>query len=185
MSQSPHALIQRCLSGDESAIRELVESYQELVYRLCYRILGQREDAEDAAQETLLRAIRGLATFDTARSFEPWLLTIAANRCRTALALRVRRREGVELREAFADPAADILPARQMEEEINFVLGRLRPEYRMALVLFHEQQRSYLEIAEILGRPVGTIKTWVHRARQELLEQLRSRGICEELSCEL
>lgn len=185
MSESLQSLVERCRSGNEQAIRQLVERYQDLVYRLCYRILGQREDAEDAAQETLLRAIRSLASFDTSRSFEPWLLTIATNRCRTALALRGRRREGGELHEVHADPAADILSARHLEEEIQFVLGRMRPEYRMALVLFHEQERSYLEIAEILERPVGTIKTWVHRARQELLEQLRSRGICEELSCEL
>lgn len=185
MTASLEDLIRRCLSGDEAAIRQLVERYQNIVYRVCYRMMGQREDAEDVAQETLLRAIRSLATYDQTRAFEPWLLTIAGNRCRTALAARGRRREGSELHEAFADPAGDVLSARQLEEEVAWVLKGMRTEYRTALVLFHQQERSYLEMAEILGRPVGTIKTWVHRARQELLQQLRSRGILQESSCEL
>jgi RNA polymerase sigma-70 factor, ECF subfamily len=178
-------LVAQCLQGDEAAKRELVERYQNLVFRLCYRMLGQRQDAEDVAQETFLRALRGLAQFDLGRAFEPWLLTIAANRCRTALAARGRRRQVVELHETLADPAADILSARQLEEELHLALGRMRTEYRMALVLFHDEERSYAEMAEILDRPVGTIKTWVHRARQELLHHLRSRGIWQESACEL
>jgi RNA polymerase sigma-70 factor, ECF subfamily len=166
-------------------MRMLVERYQHVVFRLCYRMLGQRQDAEDVAQETFLRAFRSLGQFDPQRAFEPWLLTIAANRCRTVLAARGKRRYARELPEMLADPSGDVLAARQMEEELTFALGRMREEYRLALVLFHEQERSYAEMSEILDRPVGTIKTWVHRARQELLAHLRSRGIWQESACEL
>jgi RNA polymerase sigma-70 factor (ECF subfamily) len=185
LTDSHDQLIRRCLSGEETAIRELVERYQSLVFAVCFRMMGQREDAEDAAQETLIRAVRSLATYDRTRAFEPWLLTIAANRCRTALGVRGRRREGSELHDGFADPSGDVLSARHLEEEVACALETMRAEYRTALVLFHEQERSYLEMSEILGRPVGTIKTWVHRARQELLQHLRSRGILQESTCGL
>jgi len=148
-------------------------------------MLGQREDAEDAAQETLLRALRSLASYDPNRAFEPWLMTIAANRCRTAISNRVRRRQYSELPEAIPDPTPNEMDARQLEEEVDLALERLRSDHRSAFVLFHERQLSYAEIAEILDRPVGTIKTWVHRARRELIAFLRAREVVQESYCEL
>jgi RNA polymerase sigma-70 factor (ECF subfamily) len=168
-------LIRDCLDGDEPAIRELVERFQGIVFGLCYRMLGQRQDAEDAAQETFLRAIRGLANFDCRRHFEPWLLAIAANRCRTAMAARARRPSATELCDAVADRSHQETKARHLAEELQVALQRLRPEHRQAFVLFHEFGKSYAEIAETMHCPVGTVKTWVHRGRQELIGQLRTR----------
>jgi RNA polymerase sigma-70 factor (ECF subfamily) len=170
-------LIRRCRNNDQSAIRELVERFQGLVFGLCYRMLGQRQDAEDAAQESFVRAIRSLDGFDAARQFEPWLLAIAANRCRTALAARARRPSSTDMCETVLDRVADDRAAKHLHEELHLALQQLRPEHREAFVLFHEFEKSYLEIAEAMQCPVGTVKTWVHRARQELIAQLRSREV--------
>jgi RNA polymerase sigma-70 factor, ECF subfamily len=172
-------IVRNCLAGKESAIRELVQQYQGMVFGLCYRMMGQREDAEDAAQETFVRAIRALRNFDTDRPFEPWLLAIAANRCRTAMAARSRRPCPTELCDAVADPRPDPDAARTLSEELQLALQGLRAEHRQAFVMFHELGRSYVEIAESLDCPVGTVKTWVHRARQDLIVQLRSRHVLQ------
>src|SRR3954468_10312404 len=88
------ALVKRCLRGDQTAMLALVERFQGQVFGLCLRMLGQRQDAEDAAQETFVRVLRNLHRWDAERDFEPWLLAIAGNRCRTALSVRGRRSGG-------------------------------------------------------------------------------------------
>jgi RNA polymerase sigma-70 factor (ECF subfamily) len=167
-------LTARCLAGDECAMRELVERFRRPVFGLCLRMLGQREDAEDAAQETFRRALRYLASWDPATEFSPWLLAIAGNRCRTALGKRVRRGREEPLLEA-ADVSAPPSAANELREELDLALAELRDEYRQALLMFHQDQMSYEEIAAALGCPLGTVKTWVHRARQEMLQHLRGR----------
>jgi RNA polymerase sigma-70 factor (ECF subfamily) len=172
--------VKRCLAGDQRAMLLLVERFQGQVFGLCYRMLGQRQDAEDAAQETFLRVLRNLHRWDASRDFEPWLLAIAGNRCRTALASR-KRRPGLEsLADQIADGTPDPRGARQLAEEVHLALIEVRDDYRQAFLLFHEHELSYGEIAETMGVPLGTVKTWVHRARRELIERLRSRGVLEE-----
>lgn len=157
---------------------ELVERFRGQVFGLCYRMLGQRQDAEDAAQETFVRVLKNLHRWDSTRDFEPWLLAIAGNRCRTALALRMKR-SGVQplVEDSVAESGLDLQAARGLAEEVQLALGRLRHEYREAFVLFHEQERSYAEIAEIMQCPVGTVKTWIHRARLEMMQFLKGRGV--------
>jgi RNA polymerase sigma-70 factor (ECF subfamily) len=172
-------LVRQCLTGDQRAMLALVERFQGQVYGLCFRMLGQRQDAEDAAQETFVRVLKNLHRWDPDRAFQPWLLTIAGNRCRTALAAR-RRRPATELKEELiADPEPDHEAGRQLAEEMHLALAYLRPDYRQAFLLFHEHELSYGEIAETLAVPLGTIKTWVHRARRELIDKLRQRGAIE------
>ena len=84
-------LVNRALAGDQLAMRQIVERYKQQVFRLCYHMLGQREDAEDVSQEAFVRVLKSLPRWDQQRAFEPWLMTIAANRCRTQLAQRKRR----------------------------------------------------------------------------------------------
>src|SRR3954468_21863612 len=98
-------LIRRCLTGDQGACLALVERFQGQVFGLCYRMLGQRQDAEDAAQETFVRVLKNLHRWDQAREFQPWLLAIAGNRCRTALAARRRRPAAEATVEWIADDA--------------------------------------------------------------------------------
>lgn len=175
MTDELHNLLARCLGGEQAALGELVSRYRERVVAFCFRWLGQRQDAEDAAQETLLRACRYLPNWDRQREFEPWLLAIAGNRCRTALAARRRRPVPQPLPDVAVDAHRQDLAHAQLKEEVALAVGGLRAEYRRAFLLFHSEHLSYLEIAERLRVPVGTAKTWVHRARRELMVSLAER----------
>jgi RNA polymerase sigma-70 factor (ECF subfamily) len=160
----------------------LVNRYQGQVFGLCYRMLGQRQDAEDMSQETFVRALRSLRSWDSDREFLPWLLAIAGNRCRTYLAQRMRRPGTTPLVEHLPDRQPDMKPARHLAEELQRALSRLREEYRLAFMLFHYQELSYAEIGAALNCPLGTVKTWVHRARRELVEMLHKREAVGEVS---
>jgi RNA polymerase sigma-70 factor (ECF subfamily) len=175
-------LVESCVRGDQAAMRELVSRFQGQVFGLCYRMLGNRQDAEDAAQETFLRVLRNLSRWDPTRRFEPWLLAIAANRCRTALATRQRRPSLQPLLDHPASRPAEDADRNALAEEVAQGLERLRPEYREAFVLFHENELSYEEIAATISRPLGTVKTWIHRARRELIQYLVEREVVTE-SC--
>jgi len=145
-------------------------------------MLGQRQDAEDAAQETFVRVLKNLHRWDAERDFMPWLLAIAGNRCRTALASRKRRPVAESMVELIADDTPDRCGADQLAEEVHLALADLRPEYSQAFLLFHNQELSYAEIAQAMEVPLGTIKTWVHRARRALIDHLRRRGAIPEPS---
>lgn len=173
-------LVGQCLTGDQAAMLALVERFRGQVFGLCYRMLGQRQDAEDAAQETFVRVLKNLHRWDQARDFEPWLFAIAGNRCRTALSARKRRPTAEAVLDIIPDKEPDHRPAQQLAEEVQLALATLRDEYRQAFVLFHEQELSYADIAAAMEVPLGTIKTWVHRARRELIEYLRKRGAIPE-----
>jgi RNA polymerase sigma-70 factor (ECF subfamily) len=169
-------LVRRCLRGEDEAIRQLVDRFQAEVYGLCVRLLNHRHDAEDVSQEVFLRVFRSLRGWDPQRPLKPWIMGIAVNRCRTWLARRNRRPELVDyLQDTLAGPAPD--DSGELLQEIQAALGELRLEYRTAFVLFHEQGQPYEDIALVMDRPVGTIKTWLHRARLEILERLRRRGM--------
>jgi RNA polymerase sigma-70 factor (ECF subfamily) len=172
-------LVRHCLRNDPRAIRTLVEQFQDMVLGLCVRLLGHRHDAEDVTQEVFLRVFRSLRRWDAERPLKPWVLGIAVNRCRTVMGQRSRRPELVEyLQETvMASPADD---SGELTREIEAALAQLRPEYRLAFVLYHDQGQPYDAIAEVLGRPVGTIKTWLHRTRLELLDMLRRRGLVDD-----
>jgi RNA polymerase sigma-70 factor (ECF subfamily) len=173
-------LIRRCLTGDQGAMLALVERFRGQVFGLCYRMLGQRQDAEDVAQETFVRVLKNLHRWDAGRDFEPWLLAIAGNRCRTALSTRKRRPAAEILPEQVSDGLPDMQAAKNLAEEVTLALTGIRDDYRQAFVLFHEQELSYGEIAEAMNVPLGTVKTWVHRARRELIDQLQRRGVVVE-----
>ena len=178
LASEPRDLIDRCLAGEEAAMVDLVELYRDRVFRFCYRMLGQRQDAEDAAQETFVRMLRSLAAWDGRRDFEPWLLGIAGNRCRTLLAARKRRpATGLFAEEQLVDRTPDWHALSSLAEEVQLALLRLRPEHREAFVLFHENDLSYDQIAAAIQRPLGTVKTWIFQARQQLMAQLRRREV--------
>jgi RNA polymerase sigma-70 factor (ECF subfamily) len=176
VSADEAALVRRCLREEAEAIRTLVERFQSEVYGLCVRLLNHRHDAEDVTQEVFLRVFRSLRRWDASRPLKPWIMGIAVNRCRTWMAQRARRPEVVDyLQDTAPSPATD--DAAELLAEIQAAVVALRPEYRSVFVLFHEQGQPYEDIAAALGRPVGTIKTWLHRARLEVLERLRQRGM--------
>ena len=180
MSEEVRMLVNRCLEGEQPATVQLIQRFRSQVFGLCYRMLGHYQDAEDATQETFTRVLRHLSRWDQNRAFEPWLLTIAGNRCRTALARRLKRPVAQPLVETVQDDTPDQQRLNNLVEEINIALAGLRPEYRHAFELFHNDGCSYVEMSERLNCPVGTVKTWVHRARRELIDYLKKRQVIED-----
>jgi RNA polymerase sigma-70 factor (ECF subfamily) len=185
LNDSLHQLVDRCLAGEQVAMVQFVELFQGQVFGLCYRMLGHRQDAEDMAQESFIRALRSLSHWDRTRELVPWLLAIAGNRCRTLIAVRRRRPTASPLAEQLADESPDADSARHLGEEVQRALSNIRFEYRQAFVLFHEHEMSYQDIAAAMECPLGTIKTWVHRARREIIEQLRKREVLTEAPHEM
>jgi RNA polymerase sigma factor (sigma-70 family) len=177
-------LVRRCLRGDAASIQILVERFQSDVLGLCIRMLHHRQDAEDVTQEVFLRVFRSLRRWDKTRPLKPWIMTIAVNRCRTWMVQRARRPElAAYLHETAASPPTD--DAAELAREIQAALADLREDYRLVFTLFHEQGLPYEDIAETVDKPVGTVKTWLHRARLEVLERLRRRGMVSEVEHEL
>jgi RNA polymerase sigma-70 factor (ECF subfamily) len=178
--------------GAELAFRELVRRYQRPVFSLIYRMVRDRETAEDLAQETFIKVLNAIDTYRPEHKFSSWIFKIANN----AAIDHLRRREpdvlsldgapdavSVERQEATAlqvgdrgESPLDELEARELGSHIERAIARLRPEYRACILLRHVEGRAYEEIAAILDLPLGTVKTYIHRARAELrdiLEPLR------------
>ena len=181
MAEELPILVTRYLDGDQNSLAQLIDRFRGQVYGLCYRMLRQREDAEDATQETFFRVAKNLHRWDSTRAFEPWLLTIAGNRCRTLLSKRKRRPNVLTLEFPVEDEnSRERRAAVLLAEEIELALSGIRAEYRKAFELFHHQQLEYTAIAEELEVPLGTVKTWVHRARREIVLKLQNRGVVYE-----
>lgn len=182
MANEDRDLVERCLRGSPSAYREFVERFETTVFGLCLRNLGNRHDAEDASQEVFIRAFRGLPKWDPNRPLRPWLLAITVNRCRTYLG---KRRTMPVTTPNVEDPAVhdpDTVGAKELRDHLESAMATLRPEYRQVVHLFHEQSCSYEEMSQTIGKPIGTIKTWLHRARAEMLTFLRDKGLVPEVS---
>jgi RNA polymerase sigma-70 factor (ECF subfamily) len=178
------SLVRRCLRGDPEAMERLVQEHQAGVFGVCVRLLQHRQDAEDVTQEVFLRVFRSLRRWDNRRPLRPWIMGITVNRCRTWMVQRARRPEPVDyLHETPARAEED--DANELVREIRAAVRDLRHEYRSVFVLFHEQGLPYEEIARALRKPVGTVKTWLHRARLEVLDRLRKRGMISEVGHEL
>jgi RNA polymerase sigma factor (sigma-70 family) len=170
-------LVKALLAGDPEAPRVFIEQYQAIVFSLCFRMMGHRHDAEDVSQEVFVRALRGINGFDADRPVRPWLLGIAANRCRTALSTRARRPPSAEGVEERIDTRTGIADPDDLATELALAIERLRPKYKLVFTLYHEQNLPYEAIAVVVERPVGTVKTWLHRARLELADYLSRRGV--------
>ncbi len=169
-------LVQQIQTGSVESARALTERFQGEVFGVCYRMLGQRQDAEDVVQEVFLRVFKHLDKWDIKRPFKPWLFTIAVNRCRTYLEKRAKMPLFNEEIIHLATSPCEQLQG-ELGEELQLALESLREEYRTCFILYHQQDLNCAEIGDILDRPEGTIKTWLHRARKELAEWLTRRGI--------
>lgn len=170
--------------GRESGHRELVRRYERPVFALVYRMVRDREVAEDLAQDTFLKAFNALDSYRPEYKFSSWLFKIAHNtaidhlRRRTLDTLSIEgaphavtpeQLEATALQlESDAPSALDRVEALELGGEIEEAIGRLRPEYRSCILLRHVEGLAYEEIAETLDLPLGTVKTYIHRARHEL-----------------
>jgi RNA polymerase sigma-70 factor (ECF subfamily) len=174
-------LVRRVLAGEPAATRELVARFEHDVFGLCVRLLRHRHDAEDVAQDVFLRVFRGLRTWDPTRPLRPWVLTVAVNRCRTHLSRRKARPDTADYLADLPDSGAPVSEqGAELAAGIAEAVGGLRDDYREVFVLFHETGQSYEEIAAVVGRPVGTVKTWLHRARASVLDHLKKLGLAPE-----
>ena len=170
--------------GREAAYRELIRRYERPVFALLFRMVRDRELAEDLSQETFVKALNAIESYRPEFKFSSWIFKIANN----AAIDHLRRREldtlsldgspHAETPEAMQATALqigarqesplDAVEARELGGAIEAAIGRLRPEYRSCILLRHVEGRAYEEIAEILNLPLGTVKTYIHRARNEL-----------------
>ena len=172
-------LVTRCLRNEATAMRTLVERFQSDVFALSFRLLRHRQDAEDVTQDVFVRVFRSLGKWDAARPLRPWIQAIAVNRCRTQLGRRGRIPQPVEHLNAVPD-RPQTTPPSELVRAIEVAVAGLRGEYREVFVLFHEHGQSYEDIGIALDRPVGTIKTWLHRARAQVLDALRKLGLAPD-----
>jgi RNA polymerase sigma-70 factor, ECF subfamily len=172
------------LDGHERAYRELLNRYQRPVFSLVYRMVRDRERAEDLAQETFVKVLNALDTYRPQYKFSSWIFKIANNAAIDHLrkkeietlsldgapdAVTAERQEGTTLQlPASGESPLDELEARELGGQIEAAIAQLRPEYRACIMLRHIEGRAYEEIAEILDLPLGTVKTYIHRARSEL-----------------
>ena len=167
-------LITAAADGDDDAFSEIVDRYQRPVYNLCYRLLGNHGDAEDASQEAFMKAYRGLKKYDPERPFMSWMLAISYNQCMDQL--RRRRISWVGLEALFnrsdqQSPSAEIaVDALGQAESVQKALSALSANDRAAVVLKYWYDYSYDEIAETLSLTNSAVKSRLHRARRELVD---------------
>ncbi|MEJ2236947.1 MAG: sigma-70 family RNA polymerase sigma factor [Gemmatimonadales bacterium] len=181
-------VVERAREGVEPAYRELIRRYQRPVFSLIYRMVRDRELAEDLAQETFVKVLNAIDRYRPEFKFSSWVFKIANNSAIDHLrkkeldtlsleggpdATTPDRLEATALQigDSGESPLEE-LEARELGSAIETAIGKLRPEYRTCIILRHVEGRPYDEIAEILGLPLGTVKTYIHRARAELRELL-------------
>ena len=171
------------MDGDQDAFAEIVYTFQDAVYNLCYRMLSDSLEAEDAAQEVFLRAFSNLHRYDHSRAFKTWLLTIASNHCIDRI--RKRRMTFVSIDEPIPATLSlssdDPMPEQAVllsdrSERVQKLLDELSPDYRVAVVLRYWYDYSYAEIADIMDTTESAIKSRLHRARRILAEKIGPSG---------
>ena len=184
MSRSDQELIAECLKGQTHAFGDLVARYQNRLYNTLVIVLGSVDDAHDVAQEAFVSAFQKLHTFKGRSAFYSWLFRIALNSAasqrrklsRVAVSIDVSRDEsGMEPVDRHpASRPEHALETTERQTAVRAALAELAEEFRTALVLKEMEALSYEQIAEIVGCPLGTVRSRIHRARSELREKLQS-----------
>jgi RNA polymerase sigma-70 factor (ECF subfamily) len=175
------AWIEQAVRGDQMAFGQLVRAYERPVYNLTYRMLGDSAEAEDAAQETFLRAYNKLATYEPGRKFVNWLLSIASHYCIDVLRRRSRAPQlsldgplPPQWLASSAPKPEQIVNKKQEREQVRQVLGTLPPDYRAAVVLRYWYGMSYREIATLMETTESAVKSRLHRARRMMAQELQA-----------
>ncbi|OMP68464.1 RNA polymerase sigma factor SigW [Domibacillus epiphyticus] len=177
--------IKQVLKGDQNAFGEIVELYKDKVYQICFRMLWDRHEAEDAAQETFLKAFLNIHTYNLEKKFSTWLYRIATNLCIDKIRKKkpdyhldaeVAGTDGLNMYSHV--PSSHPLPEEEVEslevqETIHQAILLLPEKYRSIIVLKYIEELPLQEIADILDLPLGTVKTRVHRGREALRKHLR------------
>jgi RNA polymerase sigma-70 factor, ECF subfamily len=166
------AAVKRCLNGEPAAFEVLVGRYQQIMFNVALRMLGNYEDARDAAQNTFVKAYEKLGTYDPERRFFSWIYRILMNEC-----LNLRRRPATEqladTGAAVADSSeVDVVEAAERKRDVRQAILSLSPAYREVIVLRHFAALSYEQMSEAIGVPTKTVKSRLHTARQQLAGEL-------------
>jgi RNA polymerase sigma-70 factor, ECF subfamily len=190
-SKTDQDVVALAKQGNELAYRELIRRYERPVFSLIYRMVRNRELAEDLSQETFIKVLNAVQSYRPEFKFSSWVFKIANN----AAIDHLRRREldtlsldgsphattpdemsatALQLGDRGESPLQE-LEARELGGAIEHAIARLRPEYRACILLRHVEGHSYEEIARMLDLPLGTVKTYIHRARNELRGYLEDR----------
>ena len=171
--EEENILAAKSLSGDQAAFGALADAFSAPVFGLLLRLLGNRAEAEDAAQDVFLRVYKGLATYDPQYPFISWLLAIAHNRGVDLLKARRHWLVSIDDPEAPLDIEDPVRMGEGLERKLDAVelwraVDTLPPLWREALLLRHQQDLEYSEMAAVMNLPLGTVKTILYRARQAL-----------------
>ena len=164
-------LVDKATNGDHRALDALVERYSPRVNRLASQLMGDLEEAKDAAQESLVKVCTSLKQFRGEAQFATWLHRLVVNTCRDRMAFqRVRRAEPLELDEHATDDTdpSNLAVLTDLRRDLAYALSRLSNDQRIAVVLRDSFGMSYKEISRVARMPVGTAKCYVHRARARL-----------------
>lgn len=188
-ANSDAVLVARAQRGDNTAFSELVRRYQDRVYNTCYRMCNHEADALDLTQTTFMRAIQAIDRFEARSSFYTWIFRIAVNLTMSHRRQRLRRPsisldqtngDGQWREPASAAPTVDAsqdLERHELSERLEAALARLDDEFRVAVVLRDIEEMDYATIGEIVGVPVGTVKSRIHRGRMMLRKLLSEESV--------
>jgi RNA polymerase sigma-70 factor (ECF subfamily) len=170
-SPSDGHLIDAALKGSEKAFRQLVERHHPLAYSAVRSVLGDRDDVEDVVQDTFIKVYRGLATFRTDARFSTWLYRIARNEAISHV--RKKTLSGPPIEETVLESPVASRPdeqyrVREEQSLMNGYLAQLEEKYRTVLELRYLGERSYQEISDAMELPIGTVKSYIYRAKAEL-----------------
>lgn len=172
MQISEQELIARSISHDADAYGQLVERYKHAIYRHCFAIVRDEDTAEDIAQETFIAAYYKLTSFDSSKRLSTWLFKIATNKALNYLRDNKRLQP---LEQTLIDKVVSphTLPHQLAEyEELHSAIARLEPRYQAVISLHYFEGMEYHEIADVLGKPMGSVKGWLNRAKQQLRKEL-------------
>lgn len=165
------AAVKRCLAGDSTAFEAIVTRYQRVLFTVAARMLGDEEDARDAAQNTFIKVYQKLGTYDSQRRFFSWMYRILLNEC-----MNVRRRPGpnrTPVNDELAGASApDTIEAAERRRDVKNAILSLPVAYREVIVLRHFAGLSYDEMSEAMGIPAKTVKSRLYSARQQLASRL-------------
>jgi RNA polymerase sigma-70 factor (ECF subfamily) len=188
MSELERTLLRRLRDRDERAFRELIENHRDRVFNITYRMLGNRAEAEDVAQEVFITVFKTIETFREESKFSTWLYRVTVNHCKNRIKYLARRhdRDRDELDETSQQqngavsgaPARAAQPDRalasaQMEKHLQEAIANLDDDHRVVVVLRDVEDLSIEEICEITGLPDGTVKSRLHRARLVLRKKMQ------------
>lgn len=171
MQTDEYELITQSLAQNANAYGELVDRYKKAIYYHCFVLLHDEDKAEDIAQETFITAYYKLTSYDRSRKFSTWLFKIATNKCLNEMK-HSKRTLNVDDEYFDTQHSHEQLLRADDTQDVHTAISKLRPEYQTIVKLYYFQGSSYEDISETTGKPIGTIKAWMNRAKRELRKEL-------------